>query len=196
MVCLKPMGVGFERSCHPSLPARTPAAWFPVNVNRAKRSIGNKEGVIIMAIHGARDGNLFLIAEALGSVGFAFCLRQGWQEHGSQDGDDRDHYQQLDQGETAGVFCAEISPSLSNFSHIKLIRSHFQTSCGLEPIVPNEHGQATRASLRPSDLAYTGLTLNLQAELSGCRVTDSSVTRRPIVTPHATGDRTSCRRRP
>jgi hypothetical protein len=41
-------------------------------------------------------------------VSLAFGLREGWQQHSRQDGDDGDHNEQLDQREGGAVFPGKV----------------------------------------------------------------------------------------
>ena len=44
-----------------------------------------------------------MVVQALDALRLGFRFRQGRQQHGGEDGDDRDHHQQFDEGETPVV---------------------------------------------------------------------------------------------
>jgi hypothetical protein len=53
---------------------------------------------IIGAVHGNPQPNLLEVIEAIGLAGFGFGLGQGREQHSREDGNDRNHHQQFDQG--------------------------------------------------------------------------------------------------
>ena len=55
----------------------------------------------VIGIHVPRQNQLLVIAHAHNALGLGFRLAQCWQEHGGQDRDDGDDYQQLNQGKSA-----------------------------------------------------------------------------------------------
>jgi hypothetical protein len=55
---------------------------------------------IVGAIDIHRDGELLLIAQALGLIGAGLGLREGGQKQGGQNRDDRDDDQQFDESES------------------------------------------------------------------------------------------------
>ena len=56
--------------------------------------------IVIRQIHHPPQGQLLLIAEAGGHGGLLFRLGQRRQQHGGEDGNDGDHDEQFDEGET------------------------------------------------------------------------------------------------
>src|SRR5690606_21737512 len=59
--------------------------------------------LVVTGVEDPCEGELFLVAEALHAVGLGLCLGKRGQEHAREDGDDRDHHQQLDEGEATGA---------------------------------------------------------------------------------------------
>jgi hypothetical protein len=55
--------------------------------------------IVVGRIHHPAEGQLFGVVDALDALGAGFSAAQSRQQHGGQDGDNRDHYQQLDQRE-------------------------------------------------------------------------------------------------
>ena len=56
--------------------------------------------VVIHAVHVQSQHHLLMIVYALSAGGPVLGLRQGWQQHARQDGDDGNHDQEFDQRET------------------------------------------------------------------------------------------------
>lgn len=56
----------------------------------------------VCSVHSVGDANLAEVIEAGGLFGFVFCLGEGGQEHGCEDGNDGDDDEQFDEGETGG----------------------------------------------------------------------------------------------
>ena len=62
---------------------------------------------VVVVVQG--DAELLQVVDALGATGGLAGRLDGGQEQGDQDGDDRDHHQQLDQREAANVAAAGLS---------------------------------------------------------------------------------------
>jgi hypothetical protein len=52
--------------------------------------------IVVGGKDGKANAKLFLLRGALYSVGFVFCGAQCREQHGGQDGNDRDNHQKLD----------------------------------------------------------------------------------------------------
>src|SRR2546422_4601517 len=63
------------------------------------RIIDGFSGVAL--VHYGRQAQLAQIAGAVNALRFELGLGQGWQKHSRENGNDRDHDQQLDEGESA-----------------------------------------------------------------------------------------------
>ena len=65
---------------------------------------------IVIGIHGVAEANLLEVAGAGDGARLLACLRERWQKHGGQDGDDGDDDQQFNQGEAEEFFHEEWIP--------------------------------------------------------------------------------------
>jgi len=78
---------------HPQI--RRLAQWSP--------AIGHQQFSIITGIHGPRQNQLPLVVDALDASGVVFAPGERRQQHGGEDGDDRNDNEQFDKGKsTAG----------------------------------------------------------------------------------------------
>ncbi len=68
--------------------------------------VGWKEIVVITGIEVCRSGELFEVAHAINLSAAFFGAREGRQEHGREDRDNRNHDEQLDQREGAVAECS------------------------------------------------------------------------------------------
>ena len=64
------------------------------------RPVGDVHIVVVSAIHDVSETNLLQIVQTLGLAGLLLGASQGGKKPRSQNGDNRDHYQQFDQGES------------------------------------------------------------------------------------------------
>ena len=62
-------------------------------------AVRNESPTIIVRIHFPGEGELAEIVHAMSTQGFLFCLGEGGQKHGGQDGDDGDDNEELNQRE-------------------------------------------------------------------------------------------------
>lgn len=60
---------------------------------------GRKVILIVVGIEGEGDSDLSLIAEALDVLRFGLCLGKGGEQHAGEDGNDRNDYEQFNEGE-------------------------------------------------------------------------------------------------
>ena len=67
-----------------------------------------KRLLVVVGVQLKADADLAVIAGAFDSIGSFFSRRQGGQEHGSQDGNDRDHDEQFDERESAALGVANL----------------------------------------------------------------------------------------
>ena len=65
------------------------------------KSVGHVDIVVVPSIHDVSETNLLQIVQTLGLAGLLLGASQCGKKHRSQNGDDRNHYQQFDQGESA-----------------------------------------------------------------------------------------------
>ena len=63
-------------------------------------AVGSEAVLVIAGIHFPTEAQLPFIGEALDTLGLLLGLTKGGQKHRGQDGDDGDHHEQFDQGET------------------------------------------------------------------------------------------------
>ena len=74
-----------------------------VSRGRVSAHIRRQAAIEVILVHRPGQRQLFVIAQALSPQRLAFGFRQSRQEQGRQDGDDRDHDQQLNQRKAATV---------------------------------------------------------------------------------------------
>ena len=70
--------------------------------HRLVTSIQNQQLTVIIGIHGPGQNELPLVVQALNAEGLRLSLRERWQEQGGEDGDDRNHHQELDERKCRG----------------------------------------------------------------------------------------------
>jgi hypothetical protein len=76
-------------------------------------SVG-QDFVVVLSIHGDRHRNLAGVVSASCLIGFGASLAEDGEQNCCQDRDDRDHYQQFNQGETTTVSLHRYRLSLHN----------------------------------------------------------------------------------
>jgi hypothetical protein len=114
----------------PTFAARTPTDRLPGGyAGSAKRSVWNQIIIPISIVHGTGNRDLVLIAEAIRTRGFALGLGQRGQQHGREDGNDRDNNEQFDQSESVRSFrtimTQNTGPRLASYFHINWANIRF-----------------------------------------------------------------------
>lgn len=99
------VGIIDEGTAREQIRIRGPAVFWQVDPTGTVGVVPLAPGqrvVVVMRVHRHRQGQISLVIDADGAVGFFFGLRQGGQQQSSKDRNDRDDHQQFDQGEAAG----------------------------------------------------------------------------------------------
>jgi hypothetical protein len=84
---------------------------------RIRAFAGGRQKTVSRFVIGDRQTHLLQVVLALGAGGGLADFLHGWQEQTDEDGDDGNHYQQLNQSETA-VTSSEGKSGHSSFSFI------------------------------------------------------------------------------
>jgi hypothetical protein len=87
----------------------------PGGGHRRVTSIQSQHLPVIVGVHGPAQNELPLVIDALNAKGLRLGFRERWQEQGGEDGDDRNHHQELDERKCRGRTKPRIASEAESF---------------------------------------------------------------------------------
>ena len=84
----------------------------PAGFDTAVAGVQRKPIALVFGVQEPGQSQLLAVAQTADALGLLFGFAQGWQKHAGQDGDDRYHHQQFDQGESRGWIRKDITRAL------------------------------------------------------------------------------------